>query len=81
MFQPAPTPKRKRPPLALDHEADTGSEQDSLGHRGRRRERHEGIHHVVVHLGKLVAARPRCFAVDGDMRMLGDPERLEAAEL
>jgi len=67
--------------VALHDEADPGRDTQARRHRGGGGERHEGLVGVVVHLRELGAAGPRRAALDGDVRVLGDPERLEAARL
>ena len=67
--------------VALDNEADTGTELQRLRHHRRRAQRHEGVHHVVVLLRQVAAARIGRLAGQRDMRMLRRPEAVEAALL
>src|SRR5690348_7970780 len=65
--------------VALDDEGDAGRDLEPLCRAGRRRQRDEGVHHVVVALAKFLVG-PR-LARHRDMRMLGRPYGIEAALL
>ena len=64
--------------VALHEEADPRRDPDRLAGEGRRRERDEGVHGVPVVLGQLRAPRPWRQPARRDVRVLGDPQRLEA---
>ena len=67
--------------VALDDQRDAGADPQALGGRRDRAQRHERIERVRVLARQLVAARPRALAAGGDVRVLGDEERLEAGVL
>src|SRR5512139_871783 len=67
--------------IALVDQADAGADLQLLRDRGRRRQRHEGVHGVVVLLGQLTPARPFRLARQRNVRVLGRPHRFEAAFL
>ena len=72
---------RRRDGIALDHEADAGAELELRRDRRRHRERDERIVAVPVLLRQGAAAGPRAAAARRDVRVLGHPQRLEAALL
>ena len=95
-FQPPPTPNRNRPPETWSIEATSfavwiGSRWatrhtpvpsfSARRHRGRRGQRHERVHHLIIFLRQLAALRERRLARDRDVRMLRRPNRFEAARL
>ena len=65
--------------VALDDEADTRAELEGLRHGRRRAEGHERIERVPVLPRQVGAARPRALAARRNMRVLGQPDRFEAA--
>src|SRR5437867_5243238 len=67
--------------IALHDEAHPGGDLQPGGGRGGGRERHEGVHHVVVLLRQLTALWKRRAARQRDMRVLRRPERAEPALL
>jgi hypothetical protein len=67
--------------VALDDEADAGADQEPLGRRGGRSERDEGVEEAVIPARKLFAAGPRRAPARGDVGVLREEERLEAALL
>jgi hypothetical protein len=71
----------QRDRITLDDEADAGAEPQLRGHRRRHGERDERIVTVPVLLGQRTAAGPRALAAGGDVRVLGNPQRFEAAGL
>ena len=67
--------------VVLDNEADAGADEQ-LGRRQRRsRQGDEGIQGVPVLLGQLTPGRLGRLPAGRDVRMLCDPERLEATLL
>ena len=88
-------PNRNRPPeiwsieatslavciVSLDHQADAGAQFEPLGSAGRRSQRDKRVHDVVVPLGQLAAPRHRRTPRHRNVRVLGSPERVEAALL
>ena len=64
--------------IALNEQADCRPDADRLAGESRHRERDEGVQRVPVVLRQLSATRPRRQPAGRDVRMLGDPQRLEA---
>ena len=67
--------------VALDDEAHPGADLQGLRRHRRRGQGDERVHHVVVLLAEFAAAGRRRLARARDVRVLGRPERLEAARL
>src|SRR5438445_4863286 len=67
--------------VALDDEADAGAELQAPGRRGRRHERDEGVVGRPVVSREGAPARPGAAPARGDVRVLREPHRLEAALL
>src|SRR3989449_104290 len=67
--------------IALHDEAHPGGDLQPGGGRGGGRERHEGVHHVVVLPRQLTALWKRRAARQRDVRVLRRPERAEPALL
>jgi len=67
--------------IALHHQADAGTDPQLTRGLGRHRERHEGIHHVVVLHREAALVSSRRERRDREVGMLGHPERLEAVLL
>src|SRR5215813_9200525 len=65
--------------VALDHQTDASGELEARRDGSCGTQRDERVHHVIVLLRQFRAARRAKAAGDRDMRMLGDPERVEAA--
>jgi len=67
--------------VALRHQADAGADLEPRGDGGSRTQHDEWVHDVVVSLRQVAALRPGRGARQGDVAVLGQPERLEAAIL
>ena len=65
--------------VALDDEAHPGPDLQGPCRHRRRRQGDERVHHVIILLAELAASGRRRFAGAGDVRVLGRPDRLEAA--
>src|SRR5207244_7647056 len=71
----------RRDRIALDDEADAGAELEAPGRPGRRHQRDEGIVGRPVVAGKLASAGPGAPPARGDVRVLREPTRIDAALL
>ena len=71
----------QRDRVALDDQRDAGADAQALGGGRDRAERDERVERVRVLARQLVAARPRALAAGGDVRVLGDEDRVEAGVL
>ena len=67
--------------VPLDDEADARPEQEPFGAGGQRPEDHEGIGGAAELVGDAVAAGGDGLGEGGDVGVLGDEQRLEAAVL
>ena len=67
--------------VALDHQADSGPDEDSLGYGRHLCERHEWVVGMAVVVRKVAAAGIRSLPAGGDVRVLGEQEALEAVLL
>src|SRR5439155_6330448 len=71
----------RRDRIALDDEADAGPELEAPGRPGRHHQRDERVVGRPVVAGKLAAAGPGAPPARGDVRVLREPHRFEAAFL
>src|SRR5216684_3236640 len=67
--------------VALLHQQHAGAEFDGPGDLAGRGQHYEGVHCVVVLFGQVAPSREWRLARQGDMRVLGCPNRLETALL
>ena len=67
--------------VALDYQAHPGAELEALRDRRRDAQRHKRVHHLVITLRQFAAAWRRGSPRHRDVRMLRDPQRLEATLL